>query len=91
MDVRGSKVQDVVLVWGLQVMNKFNEYTTFENTQGGRYNIDIKITTRDVSSKVKVDTRAYAGCGLLLVYANTTTDPKRRANRALELITKWLE
>ncbi|XP_046677299.1 uncharacterized protein LOC124365366 [Homalodisca vitripennis] len=52
-DEKGSKVEDVVSAWDLQVLNKFSRWMTFENTQGGKSNIDVTIVTRDISSRIK--------------------------------------
>lgn len=52
-DGRGSKVEDIVMAWDLQVMNSFSRLTTFENTQGGNSNIDVTLATRDIALKVE--------------------------------------
>lgn len=52
-DERGSKVEEVVVAWDLQVLNEFSRLTTFENTQGGRSNIDVTLATRDTALKVE--------------------------------------
>lgn len=51
-DDRGSKVEEVILAWDLQVMNRFSRFTTFENTQGGKSNIDVTLATRDTAVKI---------------------------------------
>jgi len=48
-DERGAKVEDVVMAWDLQVLNRFSRWTTYENTQGGKSNIDVTLATRDVA------------------------------------------
>lgn len=48
-DERGAKVEDVVMAWDLQILNRFSRWTTYENTQGGKSNIDVTIATRDVA------------------------------------------
>lgn len=50
-DVRGSKVEEVIMAWDLQVLNQFSRWPTFENTQGGKSNINVTLTTRDVARK----------------------------------------
>lgn len=52
-DERGSKVEDVIMAWDLQVLNVFSRLTTFENTQGGRSNIDVTLATRDLGRRIE--------------------------------------
>lgn len=52
-DERGSKVEEVIMAWDLQVLNRVSSFTTFENTQGGRSNIDATLATRDITTKIE--------------------------------------
>lgn len=51
-DDRGSKLEDVAVAWDLEVVNKYSRWTTFENTQGGKSNIDVTLVTRDLVERV---------------------------------------
>lgn len=52
-DERGSKVEEVVMAWDLEVVNEYSRWTTFENTQGGKSNIDVTMVSRDLVEKVE--------------------------------------
>lgn len=49
----GSKVEDLIMTWDLQVLNIFSRLTTFNNNQGGRLNIDVTLATRDIVRRIR--------------------------------------
>lgn len=52
-DRRGEKVEEMVFASDLEIANQWSRWTTFENTQGGKSNIDITVGTRDVVRRIE--------------------------------------
>lgn len=52
-DRRGEKVEEMVETCELEVLNKWSRWTTFQNTQGGKSNIDVTLATKDIARSLE--------------------------------------
>lgn len=52
-DELGSKLEEVVFAWYLQVLNECSRFMSFDSNQGGKSNIDVTLVTRRIVSYVQ--------------------------------------